>query len=93
MENTMNLRSLRLRMGWTASDLARRLGVSSSDVLTWEESRQTPTDSDMLTRIEFLFRQADMCCDETRNATLVEFVLEETHQEQIHFDSVKARSV
>ena len=93
MDKIYDIRCLRLRMGWTASDLARRLGVSPSDVSLWEESHKTPSDSDMLTRIEFLFRQADLCCEEIHNTPLAESLLQDSRQTQIDFDHVKAHSV
>lgn len=93
MMKTIDLRGLRLRMGWTASDLARRLGVTSAEVTSWEQQHQIPQDFDTLTRIEFLLRQADMCTDEMKGAPLAESLLEETHCEQIDFDRVKEKMV
>ncbi|MBX2988771.1 MAG: helix-turn-helix transcriptional regulator [Bdellovibrionaceae bacterium] len=82
MDRDFNLRALRRRMGWTSSDLARRLNVSSSEIEQWENG-QRPDNQDVITRIEFLFRQADMCCDEVKNNAMAESFLEESDLDQV----------
>lgn len=78
-------------MGWTSSDLARRLGVASTEIEIWENGK-SPNDPEVLTRIEFLFRQAEIICDEIKAGPMAEFVLEESHLDQIPGDRVKDRS-
>lgn len=82
-----DLRCLRRRMGWTSSDLARRLGVTSGEVELWETGA-LPTDSEILNRIEFLFRQAEVCSEEVKNGPQSEHALEEKHLDQINVDIV-----
>lgn len=86
-DQPMNLRRLRLRMGWTSSDLARRLGVALTDIEAWEGGR-APADSEILNRIEFLFRQAELCSDEVKSVPQSENELEEKHLGQIHIEIV-----
>lgn len=70
-------------MGWTSSDLARRLGVPYNDIEIWEGGSTKPNDPEVVTRIEFLFRQADILCDEVKSVPMAEHVLDETHLSQI----------
>lgn len=77
MDGTLDLRTLRRRMGWTSSDLARRLNVKTTDIEVWEKG-QPCDDREVLTRIEFLLRQADMCSEEVRHFAIAENFLEDT---------------
>lgn len=79
----LNLLSLKRRMGWTTSDLARRLGVTSTEIQILETNGDTTANRDLLNRIEFLFRQAEMCCEEVKQVPLAESTLEATHLGQI----------
>ena len=85
--NSVDLRGLRLRMGWTSSDLARRLGVTFTEVMNWEKNNVIPEERHV--HIEFLLRQADLCCDELHTAPVVESYLDQTNCDQIHVDRVK----
>lgn len=39
----MNIRTLRLKKGWTQQDLADKLGVSQQTIAKWENKRGLPT--------------------------------------------------
>lgn len=41
--NSTEIRSLRLRLGWTRGDLARRLGCSCEIITQWEVEAITPS--------------------------------------------------
>lgn len=84
----MDIKSLRRRMGWTSSDLARRLGVGSKEIEIWEGGRD-PQDPRLLSQLEFLFRQAEVCCDEIRRGALAESILDESSLGQIPMSQVK----
>lgn len=75
MDRKLDIRCLRRRMGWTSSDLARRLGVKVSEVEIWEQG-STPSSPDVLSRLEFLFRQAEICSDEVKAAPIAEDLLD-----------------
>lgn len=92
MDRCFDLRLLRRRMGWTSSDLARRLGVRSADIEIWEKGNSKPESADVITRIEFLFRQADICCDEVKSVPMAENMLEESHLVQVEATRVRDRS-
>lgn len=91
MDSTIDLRKLRCRMGWTSSDLARHLKVNSADVETWEKQGASPQDPEILSRIKFLLRQADMCSDEVKTGPIAENFLDESDLAQIDSDRVKSR--
>ncbi len=86
--NKESLRSLRLRMGWSKSDLARRLDVSCQEVDSWEEGQSIQAKHKGI--LEVLLHQAEACSEETRMATAAESKLEKTALEQIDFTLVKA---
>lgn len=87
--NRESLRSLRLRLGWSRSDLARRLHCSSEDIEAWEEGRR-PVDASFNGDLEIVLRQAEVCCDEVKYAPAAEAELDKSALEQIDFARVKA---
>lgn len=83
MDRCYDLRLLRRKMGWTSSDLARRLGVPYNDIEIWEGGSLKPNDPEVINRIEFLFRQAEILSDEVKSIPMAENVLAETRLTQI----------
>lgn len=84
-----NFRSLRLRMGWSKSDLAHRLHCSSEDVEAWELGRRG-IDSTIRAELEFILRQADACSDEVQHTPAAENQCSKGALDQIDFSRVKA---
>ena len=89
MDSAVDLRKLRCRMGWTASDLARHLKVQSIEVEIWEKQGVRPQDPAVLSRVEFLLRQADLCSSEVKISPIAESFLDESALNQIESDRVK----
>lgn len=87
--NKQNLRSLRLRLGWSRSELAHRLHCSLSDIEAWEENGQK-IDSGHISELEILLRQAEECSEEIHYTPAAESQCELKALEQIHFSQVKA---
>jgi transcriptional regulator with XRE-family HTH domain len=87
--NKENLRSLRLRLGWSKSDLARRLKCSIDNVDSWEDG-SVSVDLYFKGELEIMFRQCEECNDVLRYAPASELVLDENALEQIEFSRVKA---
>ena len=79
----LNLLTLRRRMGWTSSDLARQLGMTCAELRIIEKDGVPAENQDLMNKIEFLFRQADICSDEMRSAPMAEKTLEQTRLGQI----------
>lgn len=87
--NREALRTLRLRLGWSRSDLARRLGCSSEMIESWEEGRSM-VNAALNGELEIISRLAEACCDEVMYTPVAEAKLESTALAQIDFSMVKA---
>lgn len=87
--NKESLRELRLRMGWSRSDLARRLNCSTELIESFEEGRLSVT-ALLRGELELLWYQAEACCEEVRYTPVAENELEKTSLEQIDFSRLKA---
>ena len=86
--NKKSLRTLRLKMGWSRSDLARRLEVSCKEIEFWEEGQSIEGRYKGL--LEVLKSQAEDCCNEVRLTPAAEEQLDRSALEQIDFSRVKA---
>ena len=69
MNTSPNIRSLRLRLGWSQAEMARRLSLNPVDVASIEEGKfsLTPT---LRGEIEMILRQADESCEEQKKSAL-----------------------
>lgn len=84
-----NLRSLRLRMGWSKSDLAFHLHCSSDDIAAWEVGTRR-IESSIRSQLEFILRQADACSEEVQKTPAAENQCRQNAIDQIDFSRVKA---
>ena len=84
-----NIRSLRLRLGWSKSELAYRLHCSSEQVESWETHGST-IDASVSSELELILRHADACSDEVHFTPAAENQCEKKALEQIDFSRVKA---
>src|SRR3989344_6522955 len=57
------IKSLRLRLGWSQADLARRLNCASTEVESWESGARSPS-SHTLNELFLVAKQADACSHE-----------------------------
>lgn len=78
----LNIKSLRLRLGWTQSDLSRRLGCTVKDVESWETGQITP-DIFVSSEIERLLSQADACAFELQSITRAENICDKKSLGQV----------
>lgn len=85
--NKDNLRNLRLRLGWSKSDLARRLKCSISDVDAWEEGT-TKIEFEFKGELEIMLRQCQECSDEVKNRPASDEALDKNALGQIDFSRV-----
>lgn len=86
--NKETLRTLRLRMGWTKSDLARHLHCSTEKIEEWENGICN-IHADFIGHLEIILRQAETCCDEVKLTPVAEHACEKNALEQIDFSRVK----
>jgi len=79
------IRSLRLRMGWSQSDLARRLHIDSQKIGQWEMGLEIIED-EISQALDLLHRMADVSADQTCCDSLaaIEFDLSEAPQVDIN---------
>lgn len=91
--NPEKIRELRLRLGWSPSDLARRLHCESASISSWESGKVLPNDG-QLQLLELLDRQADAYADEVSQTALADSVLDHAEVgsiEQINLQVVKRK--
>ncbi|HEY8270837.1 MAG TPA: helix-turn-helix transcriptional regulator [Pseudobdellovibrionaceae bacterium] len=86
--NKSTIRSLRLRLGWSQADLARRLKCTSAQVKSWEHGTETPT-SHYLNEMFLLVKQADTCSHEIHACPLAENMCDRHALGQIEFSQIK----
>jgi len=95
--NAEKIKTLRCRMGWSQSDLARRLNCDPELVIHLEQSNGPVPEIDQLQRQELvstmmmLENQAESHADQVLQESLAEVILEETHEQQIDQESVRKR--
>lgn len=81
------IHSLRLRLGWSCSDLARRLNCSSIEVLKWERKELAPEEK-YFSLLEFMEIQAEEVSNEIQICPIAESILESSSQDQILLDEL-----
>lgn len=84
----MDVKLVRQRMGWSQSDLARRLNCSLFDIAVWERGEVSPNGS-ILSELELISRQAEACCEDILAATVAEDLLKIHDLSQIEISRVK----
>lgn len=82
------IKSLRLRLGWSQSDLARRLNCASTEIELWEKGTQKPNPS-ALSELFLIMKQADACSDEVHNSPRAETLCDQNALGQIQFSEIK----
>ena len=86
--NKDSLRALRLKLGWSKSDLARRLKCSVDEVDSWEDGSGF-LEIQVKCELEIMFRQCQECSDEVKFTPASELALDKNALEQIDFSRVK----
>ncbi len=84
------IRDLRLRMGWSASDLARRLQVDPVRVSQLEAGIESAEDK-VLASLDLIFKQAEMSADSITFESLAEIVFVEDEVTQVDSDSIHSK--
>jgi len=85
--NKETVRVLRRRLGWSQSDLARRLHCPSHFIEEIESGQSLPTDQ-YCQILELISHQAEECCDQVQNTARAEKILDQDSLGQIHSDSL-----
>ncbi|MCX7977419.1 MAG: hypothetical protein N2578_00275 [Bdellovibrionaceae bacterium] len=77
-----DLRTIRLKMGWSQAEMARHLNLKVTD-LVLIESGQEALPEKLASEVEMILRQAEVYCEEARNRPVLENFIEEHHLGQI----------
>ncbi len=83
-----SIRDLRLRMGWSQADFARRLNCEAKTVDQWERGLQNPI-SFVLSELELLARDAEINSTEIICQSIAEGLLTTQAIDQIEFSEVQ----
>ncbi len=82
-----NLKELRLRLGLSQCDLARKLATSTETIRHWEDGKETIA-SECMVQLEILRNQADMCSNEILSQPRAEMELEAKDLNQIESSTI-----
>jgi len=85
--NKESIRYLRRRLGWSQSDLARRLQCNSVLVEELESGAQLPTEN-LCQLFQLISHQAEECSGQVQNTPRAEKILDEDSLGQIHSDNL-----
>ena len=81
---------LRLQLGWSVADFARRFGVKSETVSGWESGEKSPTPDDCR-QLEFLSFQNLNYNESLRAQAQAEALISENNYEQIYREKTLSR--
>ncbi len=82
------IKSLRLRLGWSQADLARRLSCASTEIELWENGSGSPA-AKFLSELFLIEKQADACSHEVHALPLAETLCDQKALGQIEFSEIK----
>ncbi len=85
--NMDSIRHLRLRLGWTYTDLARHLEVETAVIFQWEAGEETPTEI-IYQKLDLFSKQAEISAYEILAGPRAESFLEKHSQEQCEIDNI-----
>ncbi len=84
------IRDLRLRMGWSSSDLARRLQIEASQIQKAEAGLEN-LESSVLDSLDLIFRQAEASADQKSCESLAEIVFIEDDVSQVDNPTIHSK--
>jgi len=82
------IRLLRLRLGWTQSDLARRLSCEPQ-MIEDLEAGSLAVESEIVHKLEMIAHQADLCGDEIQCLPAAENFCDQEHLGQVDLNKLK----
>lgn len=85
--NHLELRELRLRLGWSLAEMSRRMGCHQSLVLKWESNHQNP-DPEIIRQYLSLRSFVDEQAERTRQMPLAESLLKDEQLSQCSQEEV-----
>jgi transcriptional regulator with XRE-family HTH domain len=85
------IRDLRLRMGWSQSDLARRLHVDSQNVIELEMGLLEQPSDEVVSGLDLLLKQAEASADGMSCDSLAEIMFVEDEVPQVDANSIRRK--
>jgi len=82
------IRTLRLRLGWTQGDLARRLQCEAKLIESLEMGKEDAA-VDLVHKLELIAHQADLCGSEIRCLPAAESFCDQEHLGQVELNKVR----
>lgn len=82
------IKSLRLRLGWSQADLARRLSCASTEIELWENGSRSP-EMNFANELFLIAKLADACSHEVHSSPLAETLCDQKALGQIEFSEIK----
>lgn len=82
------IRILRLRLGWTQSDLARRLECEAKMVESLEAG-SIDVAVEIVHKLEMISHQADLCGEEVQSTPAAENFCDQEHLGQVELNKVR----
>lgn len=82
------IKALRLRLGWSQADLARRLNCASTEVEQWEFGILAPSAA-LLNELFLIAKQAEACSLEVHASPIAETLCDQQALGQIEFSEIK----
>lgn len=82
------IRLLRLRLGWTQSDLARRLSCEAEIIEALEQGTMS-IEAHFVHKLELIAHQADLCGEEIQCMPAAENLCDQEHLGQVELNKVK----
>jgi transcriptional regulator with XRE-family HTH domain len=82
------IRTLRLRLGWTQSDLARRLQCEAKLIESLELGNENAA-VELMHKLELISHQADLCENEMRSLPAAESFCDQERLGQVELNKVR----
>ena len=82
------IRKLRLCLGWSRNDLARRMNCEVNEIESWETEVDFPS-FEQSRHLDLIERHRDLAQKTVAEDPKVESFLEETQHEQVEYDEVE----
>lgn len=80
--NHLELKEIRLRLGWSVAEMARRVGVDRQIVAEWESNLTIP-DAEMINHYLAMLSHVEEFSERVRQMPLAESLLRDEHLDQV----------
>lgn len=86
--NKQGLKSLRMRLGWSRADLARRMDCTGADIESFESGKSQPK-LEFIQMLEIIYAQAETCSNELQSIPQCEKHMQKNSTDQVDFEEVQ----